>query len=277
VVASPFFGLQEELAGVLYGTRTWRGGGGIRPLEAQLVQLLAGALGANLARTTAMRTRTQFEQFFSPELVRELERDPSLLEGRQQDVTVLFSDVRGFTALAERLGPEVTCRIVRDIIARLSAQIAGHGGTIVNYLGDGILAMWNAPMQQADHVSRACRASLAMLAQLPDLNGRWQSTAGHALTIGIGLNSGPALVGNTGSDRRLQYGPFGLTVNLASRIESATKTIGVPLLISPSVYEKIQGRFQTRPVGAVSLAGVSGEVPLYELCGEVATFASDHQ
>ena len=177
----------------------------------------------------------------------------------------------GFTTLAERLGPEATCRIVRDIIARLSQQIVDHGGTIVNYVGDGIMAMWNAPLQQPDHAVRACRAALAMLAQLPGLNDGWQATVGHALSIGIGLNSGPALVGNTGSDRRLQYGPFGLTVNLASRIESATKTIGVPLLVSATVQEKVRAIFRTRSVGAVPLAGVSEGVPLYELCGEIAT------
>ncbi|MBY0522690.1 MAG: hypothetical protein K2R98_04805 [Gemmataceae bacterium] len=271
VVASPIFGLQDDIAGVLYGTRTWRSGGGIRPLEAQLVQLLAGALGANLARTVATRTRVRFEQFFSAELVQELERDPNLLEGRHQEVTVLFSDVRNFTAMSEQLGPEQTCRIVRDIIARLSEQIVVNGGTIVNYIGDGIMAMWNAPVKQDDHVVRACRAALAMHEQMPALNERWLATVGRPLAVGIGLNTGPALVGNTGGDRRLQYGPFGLTVNLASRIETATKKVGVPVLISTSVKEQLRGAFRTRSVGSVALAGVSEEVPLHELLGMMST------
>src|SRR4029077_9363126 len=123
-----------------YGMRQMLGGrrpGGIRPLEAQIVQLLAAAVGANLARTQATRTRVQFEQFFSPELVRELERDPELLEGRNQEVTILVSDLRGFTKLSERLGPQTTCRVLRDLMERLSEQIVAQKGVIVDYAGDG--------------------------------------------------------------------------------------------------------------------------------------------
>jgi adenylate cyclase len=273
VVASPIFGLNEDLAGVLYGVRTWRGRGGIRPLEAQVVQLLAGALGANLVRTVATQTRTQFEQFFSPELTRELERDPNLLEGRNREVTVLFSDLRGFTVLSEKLGPEMTCRVVRDVMDRLSDRIIMYGGTVVNYLGDGILAMWNAPVEQPDHLTRACRAGLAMLAELPALNARWEATVG-TLAIGVGINTGPALVGNTGTERRLQYGPFGMTVNLASRIQDATKRVGVPLLVSPSVRDKLATGFKTRSVGPVPIRGVTGDVELFELSGDLGTLSS---
>src|SRR5262249_59042962 len=114
VVVSPIFGLRDEVVGVLYGQRRMGGlmrAGPIRPLEAQVVQLLAAAVGANLARAEAARTRVQFEQFFSPELVRELERSPDLLEGRNQEVTILVSDLRGFSTLSERLGPPDTCRL----------------------------------------------------------------------------------------------------------------------------------------------------------------------
>jgi adenylate cyclase len=274
VVASPIFGLNDDIAGVLYGVRTWRGRGGIRPLEAQVVQLLAGALGANLVRTVATRTRTQFEQFFSPELTHELERDPNLLAGRNHEVTVLFSDIRGFTTFSERLGPELTCQVVRDVIERQSDRITMYGGAVVNYIGDGILAMWNAPVAQADHVQRACRAALAMMCELPALNSRWESVIGKPLAIGIGINTGPALVGNTGTNRRLQYGPFGMTVNLASRIQDATKRVGVPLLVSGSVRERLTAPFKTRSVGPVAIPGVTGEVELFELSGDPSTLAA---
>lgn len=273
VVASPIFGLNEDVAGVLYGVRTWRGRGGIKPLEAQVVQLLAGALGANLVRTNAIRTRTQFEQFFSAELVRELERDANLLEGRNQEVTALFSDLRGFTKLSEKLGPELICRVVRDAMERLTERIVAEGGVVVDYAGDGILAMWNAPVAQADHVARAGRAALAMLGELPGLNERWQATTGTPLAMGIGINTGPALVGNTGCSRRLKYGPFGLTVNLASRIQDATKKVGVPLLVSASVRDRLPGGFRTRSVGAVPLAGITGDVELFELTSDPGTLS----
>jgi adenylate cyclase len=259
-VVSPVFGLQGDVVGALYGMRTQEGiitRGAIEPLEAQLVQLLAAAAGANLARSLAARTRMQFEQFFSPELVRELERDPNLLEGRTEEVTVL--------------GAAKTCRIVRDMMERLSEQITGHGGVIVDYAGDGILAMWNAPAKQSDHAARACRAAAAMLAELPALNARWSSeTDGAALSMGIGVNTGDAQVGNTGSSRKLKYGPHGHTVNLASRVQDATKHLGLPLLITEHVRRYLPADFQVRRLGQVRLPGVTEPVVLYEMHGEQA-------
>jgi adenylate cyclase len=273
LVASPIFGVNDEVAGVLYGARLLRAvnGSGIQPLEAQLVQLLAAAVGANLVRTVAIRTRVQFEQFFSAPLVRELERDPGLLEGRHQEVTVLCSDLRGFTRLSERLRPDVICRLMRDVMERLSEQIMAHDGVIVDYAGDGILAMWNAPVAQADHVVRACRAALAMHGEMPALNGRWQAVVGEPLALGVGVNTGPALVGNTGSSRKLKYGALGLTVNLASRVQDATKKTGSGVLISAAVRDRLPSIFSTHSVGPMQLAGISGDVVLYELCGQTVT------
>jgi len=271
-VVSPIFGMQDQISGALYGVRCVMGGGGkpragrpIQVLEAQVVQLLAAAVGAQLVRTQSMRLRIQFEQFFSPELARELERDPKLLEGRSQIVTVLFSDVRGFTSLSERLGPEVTCRLMRDVMEQLSQRITDHGGVIVDYAGDGILAMWNAPVPQEDHAVRACRAALAMLDELPALNARWQEIAGMPLALGIGLNTGLAQVGNTGSTRKLKYGPHGHTVNLASRIEDATKKLGVPLLISAETRQLLPEHFSTTAMAPIALPGTKGEIVLYQL------------
>lgn len=273
-VVSPVFGLQGEVVGALYGVRTQEGlvaRGGIEPLEAQLVQLLAAAAGANLARSLAARTRMQFEQFFSPELVRELERDPKLLEGRTEEVTVLFSDLRGFTALSQRLGPEKMCRLLRDMMERLTERIAEQGGVIVDYAGDGILAMWNAPAKQADHAARACRAALAMIADLPAVNERWgREIEGAVLSLGIGINTGEAQVGNTGSTRKFKYGPHGHTVNLASRVQDATKQLGLPLLVSDSTRRQLPPSFAARRLGKVRLAGVAEPVVLHEVRGEGA-------
>jgi adenylate cyclase len=241
---------------------------GIRPLDAQIVQLLAAGVGANLARTKATRTRVQFEQFFSPELVHELERDPGLLEGRSQEVTILVSDLRGFTSFAERLDAQVTCRVIRDVMERLSERIAEQKGVIVDYAGDGILAMWNAPLLQADHATRACSAALLMQKELPGLNSRWEATIGAPLRLGIGINTGVAQVGNTGSSRKLKYGPHGHAVNLASRIQGATKTVGVPILISAGTRDRLSEKLETRPVGAVPLQGLGEEVPLFELLSD---------
>lgn len=272
VVASPFFGLDGEVAGVLYGERNqsgWRAG--IRALEAQVVQLFAAAAGANLARTLATRNRVQFEQFFSPQMVRELERDPRLLEGKKQVVTILVSDLRGSTTITEQLEPETTCRLLREVMERLSDQIVAHGGVIVDYAGDGILAMWNAPQEQPDHAARACRAALGMLSEMPDLSARWLPVLGKPLTLGVGINTGVAQVGNTGCSRMLKYGPHGLTVNLASRVQDATKKLGVPLLLSESVLAHLPNGFSAVHAGTVAFAGLSGEANLFRLTTDSGT------
>src|SRR5262249_4605879 len=206
----------------------------------------------------------------SPELVRELERDPNLLEGRSQEVTVLFSDLRGFTKLSLELGPQVTCRLLRDMMERLTEHIVSHGGVIVDYAGDGILAMWNAPSPQPDHALRACSAALDMLGMMTDLNERWRETAGGKLALGIGINTGIAQVGNTGSSRKFKYGPHGHTVNLASRVQDATKKLGLPLLITEATRASLSPDMAVRRLGKVRLPGVHDPVVLFELHGRKA-------
>ncbi len=274
-VASPIFGLNDDVVGVLYGSRSTGAivsRGPIGRIEAQLVQLLAAAVGSNLTRVAALRTRVQFEQFFSPDLVRELERDPNLLEGRSTEVTILFSDLRGFTALSQQLGAQKTFRTIRDMMERLTYWIMEFGGVIVDFAGDGIMAMWNAPTQQPDHAARACRAALAMLGELPGLNDRWAADMppDQRLALGIGINTGPAQVGNTGSSRKLKYGPHGHSVNLASRVQDATKKLRLPLLITASTRDLLPSTIHVRRLGRVRLPGVAEPTMLYELHGEQA-------
>jgi adenylate cyclase len=274
VVVSPVFGLEEDdVVGVVYGSRRSspvRKNSGIRPLDAQLVQLLAAAVGATLARAEATKSRAQLEQFVTPEVAHEIEHDKSLLEGRSLDVTILISDIRGFSRLSEQLGPENVCRLVRDVMERLSNRIVEFGGTIVNYLGDGLLAMWNAPTTRENHALLACQAALAMQAEVPGLNETWRDKLPGALTIGIGVNTGPAQVGNTGSSRRLMYGPLGHTVNLASRVEGATKQFGVPVLITGFTKQLLGNALATRRLCQVRVVGIAGAVELFELYGDIA-------
>jgi adenylate cyclase len=263
------------VVGLIYGVRN-RGSlqASIHPLEAQLVQILAAAVGSNLTRASAIRTRVQFEQFFSSELARELERNPDLLEGRDQEVTLLVSDLRGYTSISQRLGAQVTCRLVRDMMERLSRRITAQGGVIVDYAGDGILAMWNAPVPQEDHAGRASRAALANQAEMPGLNAQWQPVVGNPLVLGIGINSGQAQVGNTGSSQKFKYGPHGHTVNLASRVQDATKKLMVPILMTAATRALLPTTFSTRETGPVQMAGVAEAMTLYELNAEgIATSA----
>jgi adenylate cyclase len=271
VVASPVFDEKGELVGAVYGARGARrhsSGFGIQPLEAQVVQLLAGAVSAGLARVEReaelVRTRVQFEQFFSPELVRELERDPSLLEGQERDVTILFSDLRSYSRLSEKLGARDTYHLLTDVMDALTNRIVAHSGVVVDYHGDGMAAMWNAPSADQQHAVRACEAALSMLEEMPALNEAWAERVGGPLQIGVGVNTGSAQVGNAGSRKVLKYGPLGHTVNLASRVEGATKHLGVPFLITGTTREGLSDDFVTRRICQVRVVGIEGAVDLYE-------------
>jgi adenylate cyclase len=273
VVASPIFDEAQNVIGMVYGAR--RGAGRspeISPLEAQLTQVLAAAVAAGLARQAseaqAARRRVQFEQFFTSDLAAALDRDPRLLEGREREVTVLFADIRGFSEVSERLPARLSCELIRDFMEQFTARIVESSGVVVDYMGDGLLAMWNAPVDQPDHAALACRAALAMRDALPELNRRWQDRLGRPLGVGIGLNSGPALVGNTGSQKKFKYGPLGHTVNLGSRVEGATKHLGVALLITGPTRDRLNATFATRRLCRARVVGIAGEVDLHELHAE---------
>lgn len=266
-VIAPIFGLNGDVVGALYGVREKSALviGGITNLEAQVVQALANIIGGSLAREHAIRSRTQFEQFFSPDLVRELETNADLLKGRVQDVTILFSDLRGFTSLSHRVPPQDVCYLLQDVMEHLSEQIQLTGGVIVDYAGDGILAMWNAPVLQTDHAERALKASLGMIQAMHGINQRWKNVLGDIpLGLGVGINSGEALVGNTGSQRKFKYGPLGLTVNMASRVQDLTKHFETAVLISEGTRQRLPHSILTRRVGKVLLAGNPDPMVLHE-------------
>jgi adenylate cyclase len=271
VVASPIFDSAGEVVGVLYGSKGASRDPSflpIGPLEAQVVQLLAAAVGTGLARleqeTSAARSRARFEQFFSRELAEELARNPALLEGREREVTVLFADVRGFSRLAQRLDPKDYYSLGQDVLGRMTEEVQAERGVVVDYTGDGLLAMWNAPFDQEDHAEAACRAALAMVDALPELARRWGALAGGPIELGIGVSTGPALVGNTGTALKLKYGPRGHVVNLGSRVEAATKALGVRVLATKATRDRLVG-VHARRIGLVRLPGIADPQQLFEI------------
>jgi adenylate cyclase len=272
VVASPIFDESDAVAGVVYGSRDRRsahGALGITPLEAQFVQLLAGAVSAGLVRLAseaeAARARVQFEQFFSPELARALERDEGILAARERTLTLLFADLRGFSRIAERIGATETFALLSDILDRLTNRIMDRQGVVIDYYGDGVAAMWNAPTDVPDHADQAVAAALDMLGDLPAINSQWAERLGGLIRLGVGLHTGQAQVGNSGSRRRLKYGPRGHAVNLTSRIEAATKVLGVPCLVSEATTAQLTQRWPLRRIGRVRLTGMVEPVTLFEL------------
>jgi adenylate cyclase len=180
-------------------------------------------------------------------------------------VTVLFADIRGFSRISERLGPPRTVEWVRAVMEALSDCVLAHRGVLVNYIGDELMAMWGAPEERSDHAELACRAALAMLDLLAPLNERWQNVLQEPTALGIGLNTGVARVGNTGSQRRVVYGPLGNTVNLASRVRGATKHLRSNLLITGTTQARLGAEFAVRRLAQVRAVNIAERFDLYEL------------
>jgi adenylate cyclase len=277
VVAAPILNRHGEVIGALYGERGMAGvrlgARNLTSLDAMLVEVLASGVAAGLSRLeqeqAAMRTRTQMEQFFTPVLAARLVEHPELLRGRETTVSVLICDLRGFSRISERLGPTRTVEWVSDVMSELSQCVLDHEGVVVDYIGDEMMAMWGAPADQPDHAQRACRAGLAMFARLPKLNERWQAQIQEPLDIGIGVNTGVAQVGNVGSRVKFKYGALGNTVNLASRVQGATKYLQTPLLITAATRAALDKSFQaqTRRLCQVRVVNIAEPVALYELIG----------
>jgi adenylate cyclase len=272
VVAAPLLDRNGTVIGVLYGDRHGSSAissGPITHVEATLVELLARGVAAGLARLEqeeiALAARVQFEQFFSPELARHLAVQPDLLVAKDREVSVLFCDVRGFSRVSERLGPEATMNWIGDVMTELSACVRRYEGVLVDYIGDELFAMWGAPGEQPDHAERACRAALDMLACGPALDGRWQAKIGVPTSFGIGVSTGMARVGNSGSQQKFKYGPLGNTVNLGSRVRGATKDLKCQLLITGATAQKLDDTFRHRRTCQVRVVNIEKPVTLYEL------------
>jgi adenylate cyclase len=155
--------------------------------------------------------------------------------------------------------------MMQDVMNLQSDRIRATDGVLVDYVGDGLLAMWNAPKDQPDHAERACRAAIAVQRELPLLSARWEPEAGEPIRIGIGIHSGTALVGNTGSRVKFKYGPMGPAVNLASRVENATKSLGVNLLVTTETRRYLPNAEGTRRLGGMRVQGIGQPVDVYEL------------
>jgi adenylate cyclase len=276
VVASPITSINREIIGAVYGARAIKLQSKselrISDLEAQLVQLLAACAGTGLIRSEreaeSARLRVQFEEFCSAEVVRELQRNPDLLKAVEREITLLFCDVFGFSSLSERLHPERTYAIMTDILDGISDCVLQSGGIIIDFYGDAVAAMWNAPCEQADHAVLALRCAEAILSRVQSINAKWNATTDSGLCVGIGLHTGSALIGNVGGRRRLKYGPRGNTVNLASRIEGLTRQLGVPILCSAQTADLAapQGIAATR-IGRFQVVGINAPVDVLALTG----------
>ncbi|WP_158499976.1 CHASE2 domain-containing protein [Stenotrophomonas pictorum] len=208
--------------------------------------------------------RSAFGRYLSPALVERLSHDAQALKlgGESRPITVLFSDIRGFTALSENLSPDALTSLLNRYLTPMTDVLLAHEATIDKYIGDAIMAFWNAPVDIAAHPRKACLAALGMVAAVDALNRE----SGGAIRIGIGLNTGEACVGNLGSQQRFSYSAIGDTVNLASRVEGLTKFYGVTVLVTGAV--KMQATdLAFIEVDRVRVVGRSEPVVLHALLG----------
>lgn len=228
--------------------------------------------------------RSAFSQYLSPALVEELTKDPSRLElgGDLRTMTFLFCDIRGFTTISEQLrsDPQGLTHLLNRFLTPMTDIILSFNGTIDKYMGDCIMAFWNAPLDDAAHAEHACTCSLAMLGALDQLNialeadTRAEGRTFHAIHIGIGLNTGECIVGNMGSDQRFDYSVIGDSVNLASRLEGQSKTYGVALVISESTLASVAD-WAAVELDLIVVRGKAEAIRIYTLLGDASVAQSE--
>jgi len=218
------------------------------------------------------RVKKAFESYVAPAVVQEMLKHPELLRlgGERREITILFTDIRGFTTISENLEPEPLVNLLHDFLNPMSNIIINQGGTIDKYMGDAIMALFGAPLKQPDHARLACRAALEMTATLQALNKEWESQGRPPLHVGIGINTGPVAVGNMGSDRLFDYTAVGDNVNLASRLEGLNKHYHTSILINQTTAAAVGngGGFILREVDRVQVKGKHHVAAIYEVLGE---------
>jgi adenylate cyclase len=220
----------------------------------------------------AQRAIWSFAHFVPKEIVRRL-IDNSIstkLGGVKQEITLVFTDVQGFTTIAEAADPDVLMRQTSRYFSVLTEAFLAEGGTIDKFIGDAVMVFWNAPNPQGDHVARACRAVLAARAAGERLNVEFEAEGLKPFLTRFGIHVGEAVVGNVGSTERMNYTALGNTVNLAARLEGLNKEVGTTVLVSEDVYLRVRDQFEFTAFDAVIAKGMTKETRIYGLVGESA-------
>lgn len=244
------------------------------PLITPLGAGALGFLGATLTRYVVegrekRRYRKTLMKYVSPALVETImsDFDWASLRAEKKTLTVLFSDVRGFTTISENFPPETVIATLNEHLNMMVSVIFNRQGTLDKFVGDCVMAFWGAPLVQPNHAELACRAALEMMEGLEKLNQKWQSEGRPTLKIGVGINTGDMLFGNIGSEQRMDFTVIGDSVNLGSRLESSTKELHASIVISDATYQLIRDRAEVRPLGEISVKGKAQKVLVYELLG----------
>jgi adenylate cyclase len=208
-----------------------------------------------------------FARFTPPAVVKELVKDPSkaVLGGHRREMTVLFSDIRGFTTLSEAHRPEAIIDQLNEYFSHMVELLFRHKGQLDKFVGDMIMGLFNATMDDVDHADHAVQMGLAMLRELEVLNRKWESEGKPRFDIGVGINTGDMIAGLVGSENTLSYTVIGDNVNLGSRLESLNKEYRSHIIISEFTYGQLKGSYYVTPLGSVKVKGKTREVAIYEV------------
>jgi adenylate cyclase len=209
------------------------------------------------------REKQRLARFFSPGVLRKVVRRHEEIGRARRLVTVLFSDIRGFTTVAEKLPPEEITDLLREYLTEMTEVVFRYGGTVDKYIGDAIMALYNAPFDQPDHAVQAVWTGLEFQNRVKALSDRWEAKSGSKLRNGVGINTGEAVVGIIGSSQRFEYGAIGDTINLGARLESLSKDFANPIIISESTYAAVKHVFYCPSLGEVTVKGKSIPVRIY--------------
>lgn len=214
--------------------------------------------------------KAAFGQYVSPKVLDVLMDDPTKLRlvGERRDMTVFFSDVAGFTSISERMNPDQLVILLNTYLSAMTEVVFQYDGYLNKYMGDGIMAFWNAPVKQADHAERACRCALRSMERLEELNQELEKQGFTPLKARIGINTGDMVVGNMGSTQKSDYTVVGDNVNLGSRLEGANKSFGSSIMISEFTCDAVGELFEVRFLDIIRVPGKARPVKTYELLGE---------
>lgn len=205
--------------------------------------------------------------YLSEPVMRDVLRDPKKLSlgGERKEITVLFSDIEGFTTISERIPAETLAILLNKYLTRMTRVVFKYNGVLDKYIGDAVMAFWGAPIETLEHAYLACQAALEMQREVQNVKKEWSEYADIDFTVRVGVNTGEAVVGNMGSEMRFDYSLLGDSVNLGSRLEGINKEYGTKLMISGSTYDKVADRVIARQIDIVAVKGKERGVPIYEL------------
>jgi len=223
------------------------------------------------------RLRAVFSQYVAGPVVDRILADPARakLGGERKELTVLFSDIRGFSLFSEGMAPEKLAAFLGEYLTPMTELVLASGGTLDKYIGDAVMAIWGAPIDVPDHAARACDVALKMQETLIGLNQQWAKSGKPAVSIGIGLNTGAMAVGNMGSAARFDYTVLGDQVNLGARLEALTKEYGISILVGEATAKAAGDAFVFREIDLVRVKGRAGALPVFELVGRAGEVTID--